>query len=271
MADADDRRQRFARDGYLIIEPEIPHETLEGVIRDLNDYWGSMKPWNVSFAAANRLQDAWRISRHAYRIAVWPAIMRVLVELYGRRPLPFQTINFPKGSEQRPHSDLIHFHCEPARYMCGVWVALEDIGPDQGPLIYYPGSHRLPYRSYQDFGIEPGYANYPQYEDAIARIVDEEGLVPTIGILRKGQALIWSANLVHGGMPVRDRRRSRHSQVTHCYFEGCRYWRPVHTRDRPRYFIPNWIPYRGSPYRPNRLATFKYLLKQQFLRRLGSG
>ena len=28
--------------------------------------------------------------------------------------------------------------------MCGVWVALEDITEDNGPLHYYPGSHRLP-------------------------------------------------------------------------------------------------------------------------------
>ena len=26
--------------------------------------------------------------------------------------------------------------------MCGVWVALEEVTPDNGPLCYYPGSHR---------------------------------------------------------------------------------------------------------------------------------
>jgi len=34
--------------------------------------------------------------------------------------------------------------------MCGVWLALEDIDADNGPLIYYPGSHRGPH-----FGNEP--------------------------------------------------------------------------------------------------------------------
>ena len=34
--------------------------------------------------------------------------------------------------------------------MCGVWIALEDVDPDEGPLSYYPGSPRLPYVSAGD-------------------------------------------------------------------------------------------------------------------------
>ena len=32
----------------------------------------------------------------------------------------------------------------PEGFMCGVWVALEDMDMDNGPLVYYPGSHQLP-------------------------------------------------------------------------------------------------------------------------------
>ena len=47
--------------------------------------------------------------------------------------------------------------------------------------------------------------------------------------LRKGQTLIWAANLFHGGCPVRDPNRTRHSQVTHFYFDGCRYYTPFYS------------------------------------------
>ncbi len=42
----------------------------------------------------------------------------------------------------------------------------------------------------------------------------------------KGTAIAWAANLLHGGSPVRDRERTRHSQVTHYYFSNCLYYQP---------------------------------------------
>ncbi len=32
----------------------------------------------------------------------------------------------------------------PPGYMCGTWIALQDISADSGESVYYPGSHRAP-------------------------------------------------------------------------------------------------------------------------------
>jgi len=40
----------------------------------------------------------------------------------------------------------------PEGYLVGAWVAVEDIHPDSGPLVYYPGSHRLPYYLSKEVG-----------------------------------------------------------------------------------------------------------------------
>ena len=70
----------------------------------------------------------------------------------------------------------------------------------------------------------------------------EHGFEAQYGTIRKGQALIWSANLLHGGAPQRDRSRTRHSQVTHYYFEGCRHTRPFQAqRGYVFYAYPEWI------------------------------
>ena len=37
--------------------------------------------------------------------------------------------------------------------MCGVWITLEDVSKDSGPLFYYEGSHRLPYLSARDLNL----------------------------------------------------------------------------------------------------------------------
>ena len=127
--------------------------------------------------------------------------------------------------------------------MAGVWVALEDINASNGPLQYYPGSHKLREYSMQDFGLESGYENYRHYEACIQDLLEAEALRPEFGTLQQGQALIWHANLLHGGAAQTDLARSRHSQVTHYYFEDCAYYTPMNSRaNKPSFRKPFWIP-----------------------------
>jgi ectoine hydroxylase-related dioxygenase (phytanoyl-CoA dioxygenase family) len=77
-----------------------------------------------------RVQDAWEFNEDVRAIAASKGVIDLLSDLYGRRAFPFQTLNFPTGTEQPCHSDSIHFSSIPERFMCGVWVALEDIHLD---------------------------------------------------------------------------------------------------------------------------------------------
>ena len=158
--------------------------------------------------------------------------------------------------------------------MCGVWVALEDIGPDQGPLVYYPGSHRLPEMNYPDFGLRAHPSSYPQYLEELQKLIASHGYEPEYGLLKKGQALIWSANILHGGSTQRDRSLSRHSQVTHYYATGARYWRPVESLRKRRYFEPDWVKdVSGEPHKyplkdplPPFMFRIKTALKRTYLK-----
>ena len=55
-------------------------------------------------------------------------------------------------------------------------------------------------------------------------MIKQMGIEPQYATLKKGQALLWAANLLHGGSPQRDKRRTRLSQVTHYFFENCKYF-----------------------------------------------
>ena len=100
--------------------------------------------------------------------------------LLGKKVDLFQSINFLKGSQQRSHSDSIHMTTFPYGNLIAVWVALEDIHPDSGPLHYYPGSHKLPYtfnEAYNNVGskLKLGDKPYSAYEDVIEHIISENG------------------------------------------------------------------------------------------------
>ena len=153
----------------------------------------------ISHRDANRVGDAWVVSDHVKEIALAPRVIELLRVAYGREPRPFQTLNFRLGSEQRPHSDAMHFNSDPSGFMCGVWVALEDIGPEQGPLVYYPGSHKLDEVTMGD--VHANEAAAGNYEDFVQAVIEREGLEPHTATLRKGEALLWSSNLLHGGSP----------------------------------------------------------------------
>ena len=178
-----------------------------------------------------RIQDAWRHNDDIRAIACNQAVLDLLSKLYGRRAFPFQSLNFPVGTQQHYHSDSVHFSTIPERFMCGVWLALEDIHPDAGPLQYYPGSHKWPIL-YNDLigkvvGEETEFLAQIPYEKAWEAMVEATGVQPETFCAKKGQALIWTANLLHGGSRQRDPARTRWSQVTHYYFDNCAYYTPA--------------------------------------------
>ena len=251
MSISEDQRTRFERDGYVVVDSGLPKTVLQGAIGDLAGYWGETRPAGVPMADRGRIQDAWMISENVYRIATHPPILEALGALYGRAPRPFQTLNFPVGTEQAVHTDHIHFNSEPFGLMCGVWVALEDIGPDQGPLIYYPKSQNWPELNFEDVGLEPSYEVYHRYEAALQGLIEDRGLQPAYGLMKRGQALIWAANLLHGGSSQNDPSLSRHSQVTHFFFEGVKCWRPGYSASGRAYFRPDWIPLEAGRLRRN--------------------
>ena len=178
-----------------------------------------------------RIQDAHKFNADVQRIAANPKILALLSALYGRPAWPFQTLNFPVGTQQHYHSDSLHFSSVPERYMCAVWLALEDVGPGQGPLMYFSGSHKWPIYVNEHMGYcgagqsyEPGQE---PFEELWAELVRASGLKPAQFYAKKGQALIWAANLLHGGARQTDPDLTRWSQVTHYYFEGCSYYSPM--------------------------------------------
>lgn len=205
----------FAERGYVVLD-DLGIDDFDGFAERLI---AEIEPLHAG-GEYNRIMDAWTASPAVRELATNSRVVDFLEVLYGRRPIPFQTLNFRRGSQQGTHSDAYHFHSYPKHFMCGVWVALEDTGDHNGPLHYYPGSHRLP--DY-DF-LCPSRDD--ELHEFIAKLIPAYELKKELAYLKRGQALIWAANLLHGGEPVADPRSTRISQVTHFYFEDCTYLTP---------------------------------------------
>lgn len=217
--------------GYAVFD--FPDADIQAKAEQIKAVLHDRYPWSEwrAGAADMRILDAWKFDSNVRAIATNRSVLDLLSKLYGRRAWPFQTLNFPVGTQQHFHTDSIHFSSVPERFMCGVWLALEDIGLDQGPLEYYVGSHRWPIYTNEHVGFVPRLKGQDQsiYHELWQRLVDKTGVPRETFHARKGQALIWTSNLLHGGSPHLDKSKTRWSQVTHYYFEDCAYYQPIHS------------------------------------------
>jgi ectoine hydroxylase-related dioxygenase (phytanoyl-CoA dioxygenase family) len=250
-----EQKQNFERDGYLQFDPEISGQVLDGILADLESKYRfepGQPEWEKGVeytpGATPRIKDAWRLSSNVKAVALAPKVLSAIQELYGRQPIPFQTLNFVLGTQQAIHADSMHFRPAEPTYMCGFWLALEDIDMTNGPLVYYPGSHRLPFVDYENVGFAGVKDDYPtymhfiwdrnaHYEQYVKGLLEQHDLTPEYGTIKKGQALIWASNLLHGGLHQEDKSRTRNSQVTHYLFEGSfAYHTPMRTEGEDEFW-----------------------------------
>jgi len=222
--------KEYRENGFVVIPGLIPKSLIDQTKSDAENKGFNTDFPIKTFRNKERVQDLWQVSDAAKELACFPKVLDYLELLYGREPVPFQTLNFKYGTQQKAHSDTIHFSSLPSRFMCGVWVALEDITAENGPVFYYPGSQNLPeydFSSIKSGTGTPNYDSYGEYEDFIGKIMKANHIESKQFLAKKGDALIWSSNIIHGGSPVIKEGSTRWSQVTHYFFEDCYYYTPM--------------------------------------------
>jgi len=247
--------RQWVRTGYVTLAGLIDDRDIDEMLADQDALWAATEPiewlvidglrWEgadpsplphsrlVQMSAEERArlraQHTWRshafyhFSKPARRVFENAALREACSLIFGRPAIPSFSINFTFGSDQHLHEDSVVFHIQPANYLIGCWIACEDIHPDSGPLVYYPGSHRAPLFS--------AFDNYPQTNlrtcdkrtaELYERHVDERAAAFERHrfMARKGEALLWHGMLLHGGDSIRDPERTRRSFVIHYMPEG---------------------------------------------------
>lgn len=217
--------------GYLVIDLELSQESIDGILQGINREIDELATQDSKYHYSDspRIFEAWKRNPYVLELARHPKVLQTLELLYNRKPTPFQTINFLKGSNQPLHQDSIHFYTQPERWMVGTWVALQDMTEDCGPLEIVPGSHKWPHYSFQNLNLSvptfgDQFENYAEYENFLTQLVDVMQGERTQWLGKKGQCIIWAANLLHGGAPIANSQSTRYAQATHFYFEDCNHY-----------------------------------------------
>lgn len=209
----------WSEDGYIIIPGFYSSDKVEAINDEVDNL---IKTKQARWKYGKKIMFAIHYSEHIASIGNDPELIAVLETLMGKEVELFQSINFIEGSEQKAHSDSYHMTTFPFGNLIAVWIALEDISEGSGELHYYPGSHKLPYVMNPDFGNESsglmlGNKKYSDYTDKVQSLADTHGLQKKTFLAKKGDILIWHANLLHGGEPITKEGSTRKSMVFHYY------------------------------------------------------
>ena len=214
---------QWHKNGFLIWENFLDAETVDAINNDIDNL---LEKKEVDFNYTHRkIFNAYRQSFTIRKVIKENQLLDLLSFILDKKVLPFQTINFLKGSEQQAHSDSIHMSTFPQGYLIAAWFALEDISLEQGPLSYFPGSHRLPYITNSDYEntnnrfMLDGDAN-KKYEEKAQEVIRQNNLQKQVFTAKKGDVLIWHGNLIHGGEPMLNKELTRKSFVVHYFAEN---------------------------------------------------
>ena len=183
-----------------------------------------------------KLLDQYVHSEVARTAAFAPKVRDFLQLVFDREVLLFQGLTFERGSGDPVHQDTSSVVVTSPLEFAAAWIALEDITPGSGELEYYPGSHRLPEHhfggKYRNWNRErDGVEARARYLDSLHENAAKTGLSLERFLPSKGDALIWAADLAHGGSLVEDPGLTRWSFVCHYCPVGVR---PYYFSYRPR-------------------------------------
>lgn len=201
----------------------------------------------------HKVLDLHALLPEARRVCAAGPVLQFLQRLFLRPPMAFQSLYFTRGTGQDMHQDTAYVPVSSPLEFAGVWIALQDVQPGTGELQYFDGSHRIP-----EFLFHGKWRSKPSsdpvdepflrhvYTESVARGCDLRVFRP-----RRGDVLIWHADLVHGGSKAIAPGSERRSLVTHfCPVDVAPSWRkegvahmqPRRDPDTGLWLAHYWLP-----------------------------
>lgn len=219
--------------GYTILKGAVAHDIVDQIVADkeriyseperfvLKNKGNYMDPIELTkLDRADRIVDLYAVSEAAREAIGAPMVTRILKMIFQDDPIAMQSIFFEYGSQQSIHQDTAYVISSKPLKLAAAWIALEDIAPGSGELIYYPGSHRFKHYLFsgEHKNWTPARDGKEQHQEFLLGLHEQAraaGVEAESFLAKKGDILIWHADLAHGGSQITVPDRTRLSLVAH--------------------------------------------------------
>lgn len=237
----DDNYDFFCDNGYVILKNVFSNDEIDYINNYINDLWinkdkkvvideyiGTDKErrtyiQNCSNDVKNqpyKLNDLYIYDKKIRDIISKDEISCLLKKILNDKPTIINNLNLEYGSQQDLHTDSL-FMTPPKNDdgLAAIWIALEDVDSDSGPLGYYPGSHKITQFKFSNGSMHKKDDEFSSYCKYMNEKVTELNLEKKTFLPKKGDVLIWHAFLYHCGTPINNPSLTRKSMVIHYFRE----------------------------------------------------
>ncbi|GAA6137592.1 hypothetical protein NBRC116583_13390 [Arenicella sp. 4NH20-0111] len=236
-----EQKKAWEENGYLLLEGFYSAEKIDQINRLVDDLWCNRKKLDAQYVIdifveteeerrvyfsdaplkarklPYKLNDLYLSREEIRELVVGKELAPILAELLDGFPMVCNSLSFEFGSQQDYHFDTFYMPSPTPNKMVASWIALEDATEDNGPLSYYPGSHKIAPFHFSSGSTIIVNDEMPTFKEYIFEEIEKRELQPETLFANKGDVLIWHSQLFHGGSPIKDKSKTRKSLVTH-YF-----------------------------------------------------
>jgi len=224
--------EHFITRGYTIFRGAVSHEVIDRVLADTRSIFQEPERYVVRDKGAyvdpvqirelnvgHRIIDLYAISAAARDAVFAPTVANMLHAVFGEPAIGIQSLSFEYGSQQAIHQDTAYVVSARPMSLAATWIALEDVAPGTGELIFYPGGHRFDHYlfsgRYKGWSQQrDGQESHREYLAQLHAQAQARGLEIERFLPKKGDVLVWHADLPHGGSRI-TQHHTRRSLVTH--------------------------------------------------------
>ena len=215
----DEQRDRYRRDGYVVLERVFGPDECRKFVRHVDDLSTGRKQLDGFGQQENYGQRTF--NQHLYdplalQFLIDARLHRPLADCFEDEPEAIQTMHFYEGSEHPLHQDQYYLpDCMSA------WIAMVDVDENNGPLVVQPGSHRgrLVTKSDARHELRPGETYLDQqhgrYFPLVREMFRDNGREQVQVLVNQGDVVLFHGRLIHGGAPVRRPGTPRHALACH--------------------------------------------------------
>lgn len=221
----DEQVARYHRDGYVIPDYRIPDETLARMRRAYDELLERNPEIPPDIMLGPHLEkpgaQGVRGSQEWLEFATRPELMEIAARLIGDDLILWGTTIFGKparqGKETPWHQDGDYYPIRPLETIT-IWIALDDVTPQNGPLRMIPGSHKQ----------RRLFSHHWEENDdlSINLVCDSEHFDESTAedlMLEAGQVSFHDVYMIHGSRPnTTDRRRAAfvaRIMPGHCHYD----------------------------------------------------
>jgi non-haem Fe2+, alpha-ketoglutarate-dependent halogenase len=221
----DEQVARYHRDGYVIPNFRIPDEDLAQMRRAYDELLARNPDIKPDIMLGPHLEkpgaQGVKGSREWLEFGTRPELLDIAARLVGDDLILWGTTIFGKparqGKETPWHQDGDYYPIRPLETIT-IWIALDDVTPENGPLRMIPGSHRQ---------RKLFSHHWEENEDlSINLVCDAEHFDESTAedlMLEAGQVSFHDVYMIHGSRPnTTDRRRAAfvvRIMPGHCHYD----------------------------------------------------